>query len=140
MGIAPLFGVAGVALPLSGNPHATREGDAPVADQQFAVGAFVVCPKAESPERAKPDDLCAGIPHQPHQFGVHLGGADRIEQHAHTDPATGRPGERMGEAARDSARPIDEGQKFDGLGGPLDGLQHRRENLHAIAQYLDAVA
>ena len=55
-------------------------------------------------------------------------------------PALARAHELRGQLGADLALPVDEGEEVDRVLGLVDRIEHRREDLVAVAQHVDAVA
>ena len=66
--------------------------------------------------------------------------ADPVHEHVHPHAGASPGGERIGEALRDVARPVDKGLEGDAALGALDRLEHGGENFGAVAERLDEVA
>ena len=140
VGVPPLALVPGVTGPLVGDAHPAREGHLLVHDEHLAVGAVVHLQGAEPVQWPEPADVDLGVGHVVEEPAVHGARPERVEQDSHADPCP-RPGTQpSGQLLADLALPIDEGQEVDGALGGVDGLEHRREDLVAVAQDLDAVA
>ena len=142
VGVAPLVLVAGVALPLVGDADAAGEADRLVDDQHLAVGAVVHLSRAgagaaagTSARARRPASMLVDERRGP------WGGRPR-RRAARAPARPPRPGRRAASAnsRADLALPVDEGQEVDRVLGVVDRVEHRREDLVAVAQDVDAVA
>ena len=140
VGVAPLVLVASVALPAVGDADPTGEPDGLVGDQHLAVGAVVDLAGPEPSQRSVPVDLCSGVLEAGEHLLVHGVRAPGVEQHPHADARLGPVAQVAAELLADLAGPVDEGEEVDRVLGLVDGLEHRREDLLAVAQDPHAVA
>ncbi|ALM42103.1 hypothetical protein SFR_5488 [Streptomyces sp. FR-008] len=134
VGVAPLVLVPGVAAPLLGDPHATREGHLLVHHQDLPVAPVVLLERREEERLAEPRDVHARLVHRLQQVPLDQPAAEAVEEQPHPHPRLGPFAQGGGEVAGDLALPVHEGHEVDGvLGLPYRG-QHRGEDLVAVAQ------
>jgi hypothetical protein len=88
----------------------------------------------------EPLDLHPGGGHPLQQGRLHEAPADGVDEDADGDAGTGALGQRRRELLRDVALPVGEGQQVDGAGRAADLVQHRGEDLVAVAQDGERVA
>ena len=138
--VAPLRGVARVAHPLLGDADAPGEGDPLVHDEHLAVGAVVLLERRDPPGGAEPRDVDPAVLHVLDQVGLQQPAPDRVHQHPDAQPGARPLRQRVRHLLGDRAGPVDVGEQVDGPLRVPDGLEHRREDLVAVAQDRDLVA
>ena len=140
MRVAPFVLVAGVAVPLVGDADPAGEPGLLVDDHHLAVGPMVHLSSAAADGAAGtngPAHLRPAIMSM--RLAVDRPGSPGVEQDANADARSRSLGERLGELGPDLAAPIHEREEVDRVLGPVDGLQHRREDLVPVPEHLDAV-
>ena len=140
VGVAPLVLVARVAAPLLRDADAAGEADPAVHHADLAVQPVVGLERRLEQRLAEPLDLDAGPVHLLDQRLLDQPAAEGVDEQPHPDPGPGPLGHRLGELHRDVALPVDERHQVDGRLGAADRVEHRREDLVAVAQHLDGVA
>jgi hypothetical protein len=138
VGVAPLALVPRVAVPLVGDAHTAGEPGLLVDDHDLAMGPVVRLGGPEPMQRSEPPDANTRVVHHVDQGAVEPMGAPGIQEHADPNARQGPLGQRLGEGRADLASPVDEGQKVDRVLRPGDGLEHRGEDLVAVAEDVDA--
>ena len=139
--VAPLVRVAGVALPLVGDAHSAGEAHLLVDDQDLAVGAVVQLERPESSERTEP-------PHhalRPRSMvairrAVDGAGTERIEEDAHPDAGARPAASRWARSVPIRPSQYTKVRKSIVCSRLIDRIDHRREDLVAVAQHVDRVA
>ena len=121
--------------------HAAGKGRI-IADEQFAVVAQVQAEAGrEKAGRQKAGQLAACLGDALPGFAQRIdGAAEAVHQQAHVHAAPGGMAQGLGKAFAHAAATEDVGGKEDLLAGPVDGVQHGRVGLVAVAQGQDAVA
>src|ERR671910_849093 len=137
--VAPVVRVLGVAGPLLGDTDAAGEPDLPVHDQELAVGAVLEPLDRVGLRRPEEAHLNAGLAHLLDQLAIHLGRADRVEDHVALYAGARLVAERLRHLDRDFAAPVGVREHVHGLLGVLDRAEVRREDPVAVDQELHVV-
>ena len=140
MRVPPLVLVAGIAIPLVGDPDPASEARALVDDAHLAMRAVVVRPGLQPVERPEPSDVHACLVHHRDEGTVERFAAEGVEQHSHPYARARSSRKVLGELGPDATLPVDEGQEVDRPLRAVDRFEHRREHLDAIAEHVDLVA
>ena len=109
--------------------------------EHLAVRAVVHGSEPEPAQRSEPPHVHAGRVHVVDQRRGPSGA--RPTRRAARAPArrpAPAPASRRGELGADLAAPVDEREEVDRVLGAGDRVEHRREDLVAVAQHVDAVA
>ena len=142
MCVAPFGLVAGVAVPLVGDPDPSGEPHGCVAHEDLAVGAVIhVADLGDAvADRTEPSHVATHARHLLDQFRRQLACPDGIEQHPDPTASTGGSRQGVGESSSDVTAPVDEGDEVDVRLRCVDGFQHRREDLVTVSEDADFVA
>ena len=138
--LAPFVGGPGIAGPLLPDADPAGERDLLIAHQGAAVRAQVDVPDLVGPVRPEEVEQHAGMSHLCGQRAVEPTTAEAVDHHAHPHAGLRPLGQGVGERLRDRPAPPRVGQQVDRSRRLPDRVEHRGEDLVAVAQDVDLVA
>jgi hypothetical protein len=138
--VAPFLGVPRVPRPLLGDADTTGEPHLAVDHEHLAVRPVVV--RQRGAHQGRPEELHrhARCTHPIGQPVIHPRATNGVDEHPDSAPGPRPIGQRRGKRFRRPSGPVDVREQVDGPRRRSDRCQHRREDLHTVAQHLNLVA
>src|SRR6185437_12419473 len=138
--VSPLFVVAGVTVPLLGNPHSAGEPDGFVDNAHLAMTAMVLLEGRIQPELAVPVHIDTRVLHSLDDPVLDLDTTEGVDEDPHPQPCPGPLTQRVCELLSGPALPVHKGHEVDSVLCLSDRFEHGREDLVAVAEDRDRVA